>query len=56
MREKLCEMKVNEDDKSGLEIAFQGVYKVTKALSNVHRVCAQGHYVVCSETKGNYIF
>ena len=55
MSEKLCEMKVNEDDKSGLEIAFQVVDKVNKALLSVHRVCAQGHVVVFSETKELYI-
>ena len=55
MREKLCEMKVNEDDKSGLEIAFQVVVTVSKALLSVHHVCAQGHDVVFSETKGNSI-
>ena len=36
--EKLCEMKVNENDDIGLEIAFQVVDKVNKALLSVHRV------------------
>ena len=40
MDEKVCEMKRNEDDKSGLEIAFQVVDKVNKALLSVNRVCA----------------
>jgi hypothetical protein len=53
--EKLCEMKVNESDDMGLEIAFQVVDKVNKALLSVHRVCMQGHDVVFSETKGNFI-
>ena len=53
--EKLCEMKVNESDDIGLEIAFQVVDKVNKALLSVHRVCMQGHDVVFSETKGNFI-
>ena len=53
--EKLCEMKVNEGDDIGLEIAFQVVDKVNKALLSVHRVCMQGHDVVFSETKGNFI-
>ena len=54
--EKLCEMKVNEDDTTGLEIAFQVVDKVNKALLSVHRVCEQGHDVVFSKRKGDYIF
>ena len=53
--EKLCEMKVNESDDVGLEIAFQVVDKVNKALLSVHRVCMQGHDVVFSEAKGKYI-
>ena len=53
--EKLCEMKLNEDDPGGLEITFQVVDKVNKALLSVHRVCMQGHDVVFSETKGNFI-
>ena len=48
-------MKNNEDDKSGLEITFQVVDKVNKALLSVNRVCAQGHDVVFSEKKGNFI-
>ena len=48
-------MKINEDDTVGLEIAFQVVDKVNKALLSVHRVCAQDHDVVFSETKGNNI-
>ena len=52
--EKLCEMNINKDDKSGLEIAFQVVDKVNKALLSVNRVCAQGHDVVFSK-KGNFI-
>ena len=55
MGEKLCEMKANESDEVGLEIAFQVVDKVNKALLSVHRVCMQGHDVVFSETKGSYI-
>ena len=46
---------MNEDDKSGLEIAFQVVDKVNTMLLRPHRVCAQGRGVVFSETKGNYI-
>ena len=46
---------MNEDDKSGLEIALQVVDKVNKALLSVNRVCAQGHDVVFSENKGNSI-
>jgi hypothetical protein len=53
--EKLCEMKVNETDDIGLEIAFQVVDKVNKPLLSVHRVCMQGHDVVFSESKGNFI-
>ena len=53
--EKLCEMKINETDTIGLEIAFHVVDKVNKALLSVHRVCMQGHDVVFSEAKGNYI-
>ena len=34
--EKLCEMKVNKNDDIGLEIAFQVVDKVNKALLSVH--------------------
>ena len=30
-------------------------FKVNKALLSVHRVCSQGHDVVFSEKKGNYI-
>ena len=41
MGEKLCEMKINESDEVGLEIAFQVVDKVNKALLSVHRVCMQ---------------
>ena len=48
-------MKIKEDDPVGLEIAFQVVDKVNKALLSVLRVCMQGHDVVFSETKGNYI-
>ena len=51
--EKLCELKLNEGDADGMEIAFQVVDKVNKALLSVHRVCQQGHDVVFSETKGN---
>ena len=54
--EKLCEMKINEDNLTALEIAFQVVDKVNKALLSVHRVRVQGHDVVFSETKGNFIF
>ena len=46
---------MNEDDKSGLEIAFQVVDKVNKALLSVNRVCAQGHDVVFSEKMGDFI-
>ena len=53
---KSCEMKLNEGDTTGLEIAFQVVDKVDKALLTVHRVCMQGHDVVFSETRGSYIF
>jgi hypothetical protein len=53
--EKLCEMKINDTDTVGLEIAFQVVDKVNKALLSVHRVCMQGHDVVFSETNGKYI-
>jgi hypothetical protein len=53
--EKLCEMKINETDEVGLEIAFQVVDKVNKALLSVHRVCMQGHDVVFLEAKGKYI-
>ena len=35
---KLCEMKLNEGDTTGLDIAFQVVDKVNKALLSVHRV------------------
>ena len=55
MGENNCAMKVHEDDESGLEIAFQVGDKINKALLSVNRVCAQGHAVVFSETKGNYI-
>ena len=48
-------MKMNEHDQSGFEIAFQVVDKVSKALLSVNRVCAQGHDVVFSEKKGNFI-
>ena len=48
-------MKINEHDQSGLEIAFQVVDKVNKALLSVNRVCAQGHDVVFSERKNNFI-
>ena len=37
--EKLCEMKINERDSTGLEIAFQVVDKVNKALLSVQREC-----------------
>ena len=53
--EKLCEMKIDEHDQSRLEIAFQVVDKVNKASVSVNRVCAQGHDVVFSEKKGNFI-
>ena len=53
--EKLCELKLQEGDTDGMDIAFQVVDKVNKALLSVHRVCLQGHDVVFSETKGNYI-
>ena len=49
--EKLCEMKINENDTTGLEIAVQVVDKVNKAHLSVHRMCVQGHDVA-SETKG----
>ena len=55
MGEKLCEMKINESDEVGLEIAFFVFDKVNKAMLSVHRVCMQGHDVVFSEIKGNYI-
>ena len=55
MGENGCEMKMNEDDQSGLEIAFQVVDKVNKALLSANRVCDQGHDVVFSEKKGNFI-
>ena len=55
LAEKLCEMKINEDDSTGLEIAFQVVDKVKKTLLRVHRVRVQGHDVVFSEAKGNFI-
>ena len=54
--EKLCEIKVNESDFVGLEIAFQVVNKVNKVLLSVDRVCMQGHDVVFLEAKGKYIF
>ena len=47
MGEKLCEMEINEDDKSGLEIAFQVVDKVNKALLSVHCVCAFKATMLC---------
>ena len=53
--EKLCEIKINEGDMVGLEIASHVGDKVNKALLSVHRVCAQGHVVVFSEPEGNYI-
>ena len=34
---------------------FQVVEKLTKALLLVHKVCSQGHDVVFSERKGNYM-
>ena len=55
LREKICELKLPEGDSDGLGIAFQIVDKVNKALLSVHRVCQQGHDVVFSEAKGNYI-
>ena len=48
-------MKIDENDTTGLEGALQVVDKDNKALLSVHRVCAQGHDVVFSETKGNLI-
>ena len=51
--EKLCEMKINESDSVGLEIAFQVVDMVNKALLSVLRVYMQGHDGVFAETKGN---
>ena len=48
-------MKINEDDKTGLEIAFQVIDKVNKASLSVNRVCAQGHDVVFSEKKDHSI-
>ena len=53
--ENLCAMKINEDNKTGLKIAFQVVDKVNKALMRVNRVCAQGHDVVFSEKRGDFI-
>ena len=47
--------KKNEDDNSGLEIAFQVVEKVNKALLSVNHVFAQGHDVVFSEAKGHFL-
>ena len=49
--EKLCEMKINETDTVGLEIAFQVVDKVNKALPSVHRVCMHGHDVGFSKIR-----
>ena len=46
MRGQPCAMKINEDDKSGLEISFQVVDKVNTSLLSVNRVCVQGHDVV----------
>ena len=54
--ENRCEMKINENDTTGLEIAFQVVDKVSEVLLSVHRVCMQGHDVVFSETEGIHIF
>ena len=48
-------MKINQHDQSGLEIAFQVVDTVNKAVLSFNRVCAQGHDVVFSEKKGNFI-
>ena len=45
----------NESDDVGFEIAFQVVDKANKALLGMHRVCLQGHDVVFSESKGNFI-
>ena len=52
--EKVCDMRTGEDDPSGMAMAFQ-VVDVSKALLSVHRVCEQGHDVVFSKLKGDYI-
>ena len=36
-------------------MAFQVVDKLSNALLSVHRVCEQGHDVVFSKQKGDYI-
>ena len=53
--ERVCEMKTSEHATGGMEMSFQVIDRVNKALLSVHRVCAQDHDVVFSEAKGNYI-
>ena len=50
--EQLREMKVNEHDATGLEIAFHVVDKGNMGLLSVHRVCTHGHDIVFPEKKG----
>ena len=52
--ERVCEVKTDEASQGGMQMSFQVVDKLTKALLSVHKVCAQGHDVVFSEKKGNY--
>ena len=53
--ERVCEVKTDEASQGGMQMSFQVVDKLTKALLSVHKVCAQGHDVVFFEKKGNYI-
>ena len=52
MDEKRCEMQINKDDKSGLEIAFQVVDQANKALLSVNRVCSKAAMLYLQKRKG----
>ena len=48
-------MKISEADEGGFGMKFQVVENITKALLSVSKVCEQGHDVVFSKKKGDYI-
>ena len=53
--ERVCEVKTDEASQQGMQMSFQVVDRLTKALLSVQKVCSQGHDVVFSNKKGNYI-
>ena len=55
MGERVCEVKTEESSQQGMQMSFQVVDRLTKALLSVQKVCSQGHDVVFSNKKGNYI-